>query len=57
MDTKNGEVVALTFHGVLDVEYPWVDTSPELLIEYLQYLSDNYFKVISLRELGNYIDV
>ncbi len=53
---KGGEVVVLTIHGVPDVEHPWVNTPPELFKEYLEYLSDNSFKVISLRELENYID-
>jgi peptidoglycan-N-acetylglucosamine deacetylase len=47
----------LTLHGVPDLEHPWVDTPLELFKEYLQYLSDNQFKVISLRDLENYIDV
>ena len=51
-----GKIVVLTIHGVPDVEHPWVNTPPELFKEYLQYLADNNFKVISFRELETYID-
>ncbi|MDD7986255.1 polysaccharide deacetylase family protein [Lentisphaera marina] len=40
----------LTFHGVPDIEHPWVNTEPELFKKYMKYLKDNKFKVISLRE-------
>jgi len=56
-EAKNGGIVILTFHGVPDLEHPWVDTPLELFKEYLQYLSDNNFKVIALRDLESYIDV
>ncbi len=54
---KDGKIVVLTIHGVPDAEHPWVSTPPELFKEYLQYLSDQRFKVISLRDLGLYIDI
>ena len=54
---KDGKIVVLTIHGVPDKEHPWVNTPPELFEEYLQYLKKNDFKVISLKELENYIDV
>jgi hypothetical protein len=38
------------------VEHPWVNTPPKLFKEYLQYLSDHNFKVVSLRDLLAYID-
>ena len=56
-EAKNGKIVVLTIHGVPDIEHPWVNTPPELFKEYLQYLSDNHFKVVSLRELNKYINV
>ncbi len=55
-EARNGKVVVLTIHGVPDMEHPWVTTPPELFKEYLQYLSDQHFKVISLRELDNYVN-
>jgi peptidoglycan/xylan/chitin deacetylase (PgdA/CDA1 family) len=56
-EAKNGKIVILTFHGVPDLEHPWVDTPLELFKEYIQYLSENHFKVIALRDLENYVDV
>ncbi|NCB09364.1 MAG: polysaccharide deacetylase family protein [Bacteroidia bacterium] len=54
---EKGKIVVLTIHGVPDVEHPWVDTPPELFREYLQFLSDNRFTVVALRDLQNYVDV
>ncbi len=56
-EAQNGKVVILTIHGVPDVEHPWVNTPPNLFKEYMQYLSEHHFKVISLRSLESYIDV
>ena len=55
-EAKAGKAVVLTIHGVPDMEHPWVNTPPELFASYLQYLSDNHFKVIALRDLSNYVD-
>ena len=55
-EAHNGKIVVLTIHGVPDAEHPWVNTTPELFKEYLQYLSDNHFKVIAFRDLGKYIN-
>ena len=56
-EARNGKIVVLTIHGVPDVEHPWVNTTPELFREYLQYLADNHFKVIAFRDLRKYINV
>jgi peptidoglycan-N-acetylglucosamine deacetylase len=56
-EARNGKIVVLTIHGVPDVEHPWVNTPPELFEEYLQYLAENKYQVISLRDLNVYIDV
>jgi peptidoglycan-N-acetylglucosamine deacetylase len=56
-EARDGKIVVLTIHGVPDIEHPWVNTPPELFREYLQYLSDHHFKVISLRDLNSYINV
>ena len=55
-EAKEGKAVVLTIHGVPDLEHPWVTTPPELFESYLQYLSDNHFKVITLRDLSKYVD-
>jgi peptidoglycan/xylan/chitin deacetylase (PgdA/CDA1 family) len=54
---KDGKIVVLTIHGVPDYEHDWVTTPPELFKEYLQYLHDNNYKVIALKDLRNYINV
>lgn len=54
---KDGKIVILTIHGVPDIEHPWVNTPPELFKEYLEYLKQNDFTVISLKDLEEYIDV
>ena len=56
-EAHNGRIVVLTIHGVPDIEHPWVNTPPELFKEYLQYLSEHTFKVISFRDLNSYINV
>jgi hypothetical protein len=52
----DGKIAVLQFHGVPDVAHPWVHTPPERFREYMQYLKDNGFNVIALRELGRYVD-
>jgi peptidoglycan/xylan/chitin deacetylase (PgdA/CDA1 family) len=54
---KPGEIVVLTFHGVPDYEHPWVSTPPEMFKKYLQYLYDNHYKVLSLKDLCDFISV
>ena len=53
---KNGKIVVLTIHGVPDKAHPWVTTPPELFQQYLQYLHDNRYKVIALKDLLYYIN-
>ncbi len=55
-EAHDGKIVVLTIHGVPDIEHPWVDTPPGLFKEYLQYLSDNHYKVISMRDLNHYVN-
>lgn len=53
---KNGQIVVLTIHGVPDIEHPWVNTPIELFQEYLDYLKEHDFQVISMRGLEEYVD-
>lgn len=55
-EARNGKVVVLTIHGVPDVEHPWVNTPPQLFKEYLEYLSDHHYIVVSFRDLNKYIN-
>ena len=56
-EAKDGKIVVLTFHGIPDLEHPWVNTPPELFKEYVAYLSEHQFKVIAVKDLHEYIDV
>jgi len=53
---KDGRIAIVQFHGVPDVAHPWVNTPPERFREYMQYLKDNGFNVIALRDLARYVD-
>ena len=46
----------LTFHGVPDLDHPWVDTEPDLFERYVTHLRDNDFTVVALRDLDDYIN-
>ena len=53
---KDGKITILTFHGVPALEHPWVHTSPELFKTYMDYLRDNGYTVIALRDLAKYVN-
>jgi peptidoglycan-N-acetylglucosamine deacetylase len=53
---RKGRIAILQFHGAPDVEHPWVHTPRERFEEYMQYLRDQRFKVIALRDLSKYVD-
>ena len=52
----NGKIVSICFHGVPDGEHPQVGLDPSTFEEMMQYLKENNYKVIALRDLGEYID-
>lgn len=52
----NGRIAILQFHGAPDAEHPWVHTPPERFAEYMQYLHDEGFTAIALRDLAKYVD-
>jgi hypothetical protein len=51
-----GMIAVLTIHGVPDLAHPWVNTPPELFKSYLQFLKDNRYTVIALRDLARFVD-
>jgi len=53
---KNGKIAILQFHGAPDLEHPWVHTPRERFEEYMQYLHDEGFKAIAMRDLARYVD-
>jgi peptidoglycan/xylan/chitin deacetylase (PgdA/CDA1 family) len=54
---KAGKIGVLTIHGVPDSAHTWVNTPPQLFEQYLQFLKDNHYKVIALRDLANYVNI
>jgi peptidoglycan-N-acetylglucosamine deacetylase len=53
---RAGKIVVLQFHGVPDVVHPWVNTPPEMFRQYMQYLKDNGYHTIEMRDLAAYYD-
>lgn len=53
---RDGSICVLIYHGVPDV-HSYCSTSVELFTKDMQYLKDNDFTVISVRDLSKYIDV
>jgi peptidoglycan/xylan/chitin deacetylase (PgdA/CDA1 family) len=51
-----GEIVVLQFHGVPDTAHPWVHTPPERFREYMKHLKDGGYRVLALRDLGQFIE-
>jgi alpha-L-rhamnosidase len=49
---RDGKISVLTFHGVPDLDHPWVDTEPDFFDECMQYLYDNDYTVIALGDLA-----
>ena len=53
---KNGRIAIVQFHGTPDPEHPWVNTPRERFAEYMQYLHEQKFTVIALRDLSRYVN-
>lgn len=51
-----GRIAVLTFHGVPDLDHPWVHTEPALFATYLHYLHEAGCTVIAMRDLARYVD-
>jgi autotransporter-associated beta strand protein len=51
-----GRIVVLTYHGIPDIEHAAVSLDPAIFKAQMQYLKDNHYKVIALRDLAEYID-
>jgi autotransporter-associated beta strand protein len=51
-----GQVVVFCFHGVPDMEHPPVSLEPSTFRAMMQYLKDNGYKCIAMRDLTEYID-
>jgi len=51
-----GKIAVIIYHGVPDMEHPAVSLDPAVFKVQMQYLKDNNYKVIALRDLAEYID-
>ena len=51
-----GRIVVLIYHGVPDIEHPAVSLDPAVFKAQMQYLKDNHYRVIALRDLAEFID-
>jgi peptidoglycan/xylan/chitin deacetylase (PgdA/CDA1 family) len=56
IQAHHGRIAVLQFHGVPDLAHPWVNSPVERFKEYMQYLADNDYQVIALRDLSKYVD-
>jgi peptidoglycan/xylan/chitin deacetylase (PgdA/CDA1 family) len=53
---KPDEVIVLQFHGVPDEKHPWVNTPAAAFREYMNYLKQNGYRTLALRDLLQYYD-
>ena len=53
---RAGKIAVLTFHGVPALEHPQATTSPEAFEDYMKYLQKQGATVLSVRDLGKYVD-
>jgi peptidoglycan/xylan/chitin deacetylase (PgdA/CDA1 family) len=53
---KHGNIAVLQFHGVPDTAHSWVNTPPENFAAFMQYLADERYTVIAMRDLAKYVD-
>lgn len=51
-----GRIAVLQFHGVPDRAHPWVHTAPENFTQFMQFLADQRYTVIALRDLARYVE-
>ena len=51
-----GKIVVLIYHGVPDIEHAACSLEPAVFKTQMQYLKDNGYRVIALRDLAEYID-
>lgn len=53
---KFGRIAILQFHGAPDTAHSWVNTPAEKFEQYMNYLANEGYKVIALRDLEKYVD-
>ncbi len=53
---RDGKITVLCFHGVPDLDHPWVHTDPDVFAKYMAYLVETGCTVIAMRDLAQYVD-
>jgi len=53
---RGGKIAVLCFHGVPDLDHPWVHTEPEAFMKYMAYLDKTGCTVIAMRDLIKHVD-
>ena len=53
---SGGKIVVLIYHGVPDMEHSACSLDPAVFKLQMQYLKDNHYKVVALRDLAEYVD-
>lgn len=53
---RAGRIAVLQFHGVPDTAHSWVNTPFERFEEMMQWLKDEDYQVIAMRDLEKYVD-
>jgi peptidoglycan/xylan/chitin deacetylase (PgdA/CDA1 family) len=53
---RGGKIAVIQFHGVPDTAHSWVNTPAPLFESYIEYLADNGYRVVALRDLARYVD-
>ncbi len=53
---RDGHIAILQFHGVPDTAHDWVSSNEQNLEAYLKYLKLENYRVIALRDLGEYVN-
>lgn len=53
---RDGKIAVFAFHGVPDLDHPWVHTDPAVFADFIKYLHKNKYTVIALRDLARYVD-
>ena len=55
-NVQPGQILIFTIHGVPDIAHPDYTTSEAAFTEFLQYIKDRKFNVITLKDLDTYIN-
>ncbi len=53
---RGGKITVLCFHGVPDLDHPWVHTDPAAFVKYMATLDDAGCTVIAMRDLIRYVN-